>query len=112
MATPGHCIDSISIILSDGIAIIGDAAANFLQFAGTRYCVVFITNLEEYYNSWGKLIKENISIIYPAHGNVFSINKLKQNLGKNKIKNMVKYKSGTPLLCKSKGHPDTGSFTS
>jgi glyoxylase-like metal-dependent hydrolase (beta-lactamase superfamily II) len=91
ITTPGHCIDSISIILSDKTAIAGDAAANFLQFAGTKYCVVFITNLEEYYNGWEKLIKENVSIIYPAHGNVFSIDKLKQNLRKNKIEDMVEY---------------------
>jgi glyoxylase-like metal-dependent hydrolase (beta-lactamase superfamily II) len=89
--TPGHSIDSISIIFDDGNCIVGDAAANFLQFAGTKYCVVSICDLEEYYNSWKKIISENAQIIYPGHGNAFSVQKLKHYIGRNKIKNMVMY---------------------
>jgi glyoxylase-like metal-dependent hydrolase (beta-lactamase superfamily II) len=89
ITTPGHSIDSISIILSNGIAIVGDEAANFLQFAGTKYCVVFITDLNEYYNSWEKIIKEKVVEIYPGHGKVFSVRKLKQNMRINRTENMV-----------------------
>jgi glyoxylase-like metal-dependent hydrolase (beta-lactamase superfamily II) len=38
--TPGHTVDSVSILFDDGDCLIGDAAANFLWFAGTKYCVV------------------------------------------------------------------------
>jgi glyoxylase-like metal-dependent hydrolase (beta-lactamase superfamily II) len=90
--TPGHCIDSISVILDNGIAIVGDAAANFLKFAGTKYCVIFVTDLNDYYKSWERIIAENFKEIYPAHGKIFSVKKLKANIWKNKQKNIVKYK--------------------
>lgn len=87
--TPGHSIDSISILFDDGDCIVGDAAANFLQFAGTKYCVIYINDIDEYYKSWGKIIAANAKRILPAHGSPFSVEKLKKNIGKNKKKNMV-----------------------
>ncbi len=87
--TPGHSIDSISVLFDDGDCIVGDAAANFLQFAGTKYCVVYICDLNEYYRSWEKIILENALRIFPAHGKQFGVKKLKDNLWKNKSKNMV-----------------------
>ena len=88
--TPGHSIDSISIIFENGISIVGDAAANFLRFAGTKYCVIFVRDLDEYYKSWEKIISENAEKIYPAHGKMFKMEKLKKNIWKNKKENMVK----------------------
>lgn len=87
--TPGHTIDSISIIFNDGDCIVGDAAANMLQFAGTKYCVIYICDIDEYYNSWRKIISKNAKCILPAHGEQFTVEKLKENMGKNKKKNMV-----------------------
>jgi glyoxylase-like metal-dependent hydrolase (beta-lactamase superfamily II) len=88
--TPGHTVDSISLLLNNGICIVGDAAANIFNIMGTRYCVIFITDLKQYYQSWEKLIKENVKTIYPAHGKSFGIEKLKKNIYKNKKENMVK----------------------
>ena len=87
--TPGHTVDSISILLDDGTCFVGDAAANFLQFAGTKYCVIFICDMNEYYTSWKKLITKSAAQIFPAHGKPFSVDKLKKNLGKNKVQNIV-----------------------
>ncbi len=87
--TPGHTIDSISLLFDDGDCIVGDAAANFFQFAGIKYCVVFVNDLDIYYKSWEKLISMNALKIYPAHGKPFGIEKLKENIGKNKKKHMV-----------------------
>lgn len=89
IATPGHTVDSMSIIFDDGSCIVGDAAANMLQFAGTRYCVIFICNLDEYYKSWEKIISSGAVKIYPGHGKPFSADKLKQNIWKNKKDNMA-----------------------
>ena len=91
--TPGHSIDSISILFDDGNCMVGDAAANFLQFAGTKYCVVFICDIDEYYKSWNQIISKNALQIYPAHGNPFSVKQLERNIGKNKKINMVLNKS-------------------
>lgn len=89
--TPGHTVDSVSILFENGDCFVGDAAANMLRFAGTKYCVVFIMNLKEYYESWIKIMKENARMIYPAHGKVFEICRLRENIWKNKENNIVKY---------------------
>ncbi len=82
--TPGHTIDSISIVFEDGDCIVGDAAANFLRFAGTRYCVIFISDIHEYYRSWEQLISRKVRLIFPAHGRPFTVEKLVRNVGKIK----------------------------
>jgi glyoxylase-like metal-dependent hydrolase (beta-lactamase superfamily II) len=87
--TPGHTIDSIAVLLDDGDCITGDAAANFLRFAGTKYCVIFITNLDEYYQSWRKIIAGKARRIFPAHGKSFTVEKLKKYIGRNKKENQV-----------------------
>jgi glyoxylase-like metal-dependent hydrolase (beta-lactamase superfamily II) len=89
--TPEHTIDSISILLENGIVFAGDAVANFLQFVGTKYCVIFITDLDEYYKTWEYYISENVSKIFPAHGNGFAIDKLKKYIRRNKKEDMVKF---------------------
>lgn len=60
-----------------------------LQFLGTRYCVIVIDDLKQYYHSWERLIKENVKMIYPAHGKPFGKEKLKNNLYKNREEQMV-----------------------
>lgn len=81
--TPGHTIDSITILFDDGDAFVGDAAANILQSVGTKNCVVMLEDLDEYYRSWQKIIACNARRIFPAHGNPFPVEKLKKNMGKN-----------------------------
>lgn len=89
--TPGHTVDSISILFFDGDCLAGDAAANMLKFAGTKNCVIFICNMDEYYRSWQKIMAAGAKKIYPAHGKPFSVERLKANLGKNKAENLVPY---------------------
>ncbi|QNO16900.1 hypothetical protein [Caproicibacterium amylolyticum] len=69
----------------------GDVAAHMLPFAGTHYCVVFICNLDEYYNSWEKMISAGAKQIFPAHGEPFPVDKLAGNIHKNKSENLVFY---------------------
>jgi glyoxylase-like metal-dependent hydrolase (beta-lactamase superfamily II) len=92
--TPGHTVDSVSVLFDDGDCLIGDAAANFLRFAGTKYCVILITNMGDYYQSWEKVIAAGARRIFPAHGAPFAVDKLKTNLWKNKAENIVPYPSG------------------
>lgn len=88
LLTPGHTLDCSSLILDNGDCFCGDASANFLKFLGTKYCVVSINDLNEYYLSWDKIINNNAKVIYPAHGKSFSVEKLKKNLRKNKQENI------------------------
>lgn len=92
LETPGHTVDSVSVLFPDGDCLVGDAAANMLRFAGTKYCVIFICNLNEYYKSWQKLLDAGAKRIVPAHGKPYSAEKLRRNLGKNKDKNLVHYR--------------------
>jgi glyoxylase-like metal-dependent hydrolase (beta-lactamase superfamily II) len=76
-------------LFDDGDCIVGDAAANFLQFAGTKYCVIYIEDIEEYYKSWEKLISAGAQQIFPSHGKPFSALKLRKNINKNSRRTMV-----------------------
>lgn len=87
--TPGHTVDSVSILHAGGDCLAGDAAASMLGFAGTKNCVIFICDMDEYYKSWQKIIAEGATMIYPAHGKPFPVERLKANLGKNKSENLV-----------------------
>jgi glyoxylase-like metal-dependent hydrolase (beta-lactamase superfamily II) len=92
--TPGHTIDSLSVLLDDGDTLVGDAAANMLRFAGTKYCVIGVSDLDEYYRSWQRLIAAGAKRIMPAHGKPFPVDKLIANMGRNKKQNMVMVSQG------------------
>jgi hypothetical protein len=79
--TPGHCVDHLAVVLESGEAFCGDAAASFLLLAGTRYCTVFMTDMNDAYRSWGKMLDAGARMIYPAHGRPFPAGKLRQNMG-------------------------------
>jgi glyoxylase-like metal-dependent hydrolase (beta-lactamase superfamily II) len=89
VATPGHTVDSISLVLDNGDCFAGDAAANFLQFAGTHYCVIFVADLDEYYRSWEKMLSLHPKTIFPAHGKLFPAEKLRENLRKNRKEDVI-----------------------
>ncbi|MDF2942811.1 MAG: hypothetical protein K0S01_1669 [Herbinix sp.] len=91
LKTPGHTVDSISVLFPDGDCLMGDAAAHMLPFAGTHYCVIFICKMDEYYDSWEKMIAAGVKWILPAHGAPFPVDKLVGNMRKNKSKNLVHY---------------------
>lgn len=91
LKTPGHTVDSISVLFPNGDCLVGDAAAHMLPFEGTHYCVIFICNIEEYYNSWKKIIAAGSKLILPAHGSPFTVDKLVRNISKNKSENLVHY---------------------
>ena len=74
--TPGHSKDSISVLLSDGSAFVGDAAMNFLRWTGVGHRPVYIEDVNTVYESWRKLRERGARIIYPSHGRPFSATEL------------------------------------
>jgi hydroxyacylglutathione hydrolase len=80
ISAPGHSSDSISIVLDDGNAIVGDVAMNLLNFGETKYRPFFIQDIEEIFRSRKKLIKFGTRTVYPSHGRPFSVEKLIRNL--------------------------------
>lgn len=75
--TPGHTADHISM-LKDGILFCGDAAMN--GFPSIKRTIIWIENLDDYRQSWEKMIALNPKIVYPAHGKPFPTSDLKKYL--------------------------------
>lgn len=76
--TPGHTADHIAL-MKDGILFCGDAAMN--GFPSIRRVIIWIEDLEQYKQSWDKMIALNPTVIYPSHGKPFP------------TKDLVKYRS-------------------
>ncbi|MBN1486053.1 MAG: MBL fold metallo-hydrolase, partial [Anaerolineae bacterium] len=76
--TPGHSSDSISVVLSDGSAFVGDVAMNFLNFCGIKHRPIYIESIDQVFESWQRLVEHGAVQIYPAHGEPFPAEKLTQ----------------------------------
>ena len=74
--TPGHTQDSISVLLDDGTAFVGDVAMNFLNFCQIKYRPIYVQDINQVFESWRKLIDKGARHCYPAHGKDFPIEKL------------------------------------
>lgn len=83
--TPGHSSGSISLIIDDNMAIVGDAMFGILQ---NSVFPPYADNTKELVDSWGKLLATNCKLFLPAHGSVKNRIQLKQgyNNKKNKMK--------------------------
>ena len=69
--TPGHSMGSVSILLDSGEAIVGDLAMNYWLMGLTPGLPIFAEDIEMVKDSWRKLLKEDIRVIYPGHGKPF-----------------------------------------
>lgn len=72
LETPGHTDDSISIVLNDDIAIVGDTMVNVL---GNKY-PPFADDEEAVKTSWSKLLGTKCKLFCPAHGKPFQRDEL------------------------------------
>jgi ribonuclease/clavin/mitogillin len=62
VATPGHSDDSVSLVLDSGMAFIGDLHRPDFVLDEARQATR---------QSWKKLFKLNVKMVFPAHGNPF-----------------------------------------
>jgi hydroxyacylglutathione hydrolase len=69
MHTPGHTIGSMSIIIDDIVAIVGDT-----MFGVFKWSVFppYADNIIQLIDSWGRLLKTNCLVFIPAHGSANS----------------------------------------
>jgi len=74
--TPGHTDDSVSVILADGSAFVGDVAMNFLKVCCIKYRPIFVHDMPEVRESWERVLDAGAVTIYPAHGKPFDTGKL------------------------------------
>jgi hydroxyacylglutathione hydrolase len=71
--TPGHTPGSLSVLLEDGQALVGDLAMNL--WPATNF-PIFAENPEEIAASWDMLIKRGAQIFYPSHGKRIEVSSL------------------------------------
>jgi hydroxyacylglutathione hydrolase len=70
--TPGHSPGSVSILLGTGDAFVGDLAMNAFPLRLSPGLPIFAEDVHEVKDSWRLLLDRGAKKIYPAHGNPFS----------------------------------------
>lgn len=83
--TPGHTDGSLSLILENTIAFVGDAAFNIM---GAGVYPPFANEPDKLMESWESLLQTHIKYIYPGHGKMFKIEKLSKSYSKKKKNNL------------------------
>ena len=78
--TPGHTLGSVSVLLNTGEAFVGCLAHNNFPFKYHPGLPIFAEDLEKIKESWEILIDQGAKMIYPSHGNSFSIERIKKYL--------------------------------
>lgn len=73
--TPGHTLGSLSVLLTDGEALVGDLAFNGSIFCRRPRCVLG-QDLGQTLASWKRLLAQGMRTAYPGHGRPFPAEKL------------------------------------
>ena len=74
--TPGHTVDSISLLV-DGNILCGDAAMNGIP--SSHRITIWAEDKMEFEKSWDMMLASGAKKIYPAHGSPFCPCELKKN---------------------------------
>ena len=70
--TPGHSPGSVSVLLDTGDAFVGDMAMNKFPLRFGPGMPIFAEDLQKLKESWKLLLDRGAKTIYPAHGDSFS----------------------------------------
>jgi len=81
--TPGHSKGSVSIIIEDEIAVVGDAMFGIFK---NSIMPPYAKDIPMVVQSWGKLLQTNCNIFLPAHGSAINRNFVLKNYNKRKGK--------------------------
>jgi hydroxyacylglutathione hydrolase len=80
ISTPGHSPGSVSIVLETGDAFVGDLAMNAFPLRLSPGLPIFAEDLQKVKDSWKLLLDYGAKMIYPAHGNPFSAERMRNFL--------------------------------
>jgi len=69
--TPGHTSGSVSVLLDNGAAFVGDSAMNGLPLTLGPNLPIFAEDMRALRRSWQTLLKKGARTIYPGHGKPF-----------------------------------------
>jgi hydroxyacylglutathione hydrolase len=87
--TPGHTIGSISVIVDDEIALVGDTMFGVFMFS---VFPPYAQDTEQLIYSWGKLLETKCMLFIPSHGTVDSRLLLQKDYDK-RVKKITAYKN-------------------
>lgn len=79
--TPGHSLGSVSVLLENGDAFVGDLAMNWIALRLTPGLPVLAEDMHLVRSSWRRLLHEGARVIYPAHGRPFPAEVIRRALG-------------------------------
>jgi glyoxylase-like metal-dependent hydrolase (beta-lactamase superfamily II) len=71
--TPGHTAGSLSVLLDSGEAFVGDLAMNKLPLRYNPSLPVLADDIEKAKESWKCLLELGVEMVYPGHGQPFSV---------------------------------------
>jgi glyoxylase-like metal-dependent hydrolase (beta-lactamase superfamily II) len=77
ISTPGHSVGSLSIIVNNEFAFVGDTLFGIFK---NDIFPPFADNSQEMLKSWKKLAETGCSVFYPGHGKPITIDRLERNL--------------------------------
>ena len=80
--TPGHSSGSVTILLETGEAFVGDLAMNAFPLRLSPGLPIFAEDMESVIASWKKLFNQTVKTIYPAHGEPFSADIMREAISK------------------------------
>ncbi|MDA3881080.1 MAG: MBL fold metallo-hydrolase [Prolixibacteraceae bacterium] len=89
--TSGHSDDSISILIDDEIAIVGDVMFGVLK---NSIFPPYADSTNDLIKSWGKLLNTTCNVFLPGHGKEIKIELLKKEYDKYARKHNTKYPLG------------------
>ena len=78
--TPGHTMGSMSILLENGDAIVGDLAMSAKYMRLSPGIPIFAEDVSLIKPSWKKLLDLGAKMIYPAHGKPFTADVFRKQL--------------------------------
>jgi len=81
--TPGHTMGSVSIIIDDEIALVGDSMFGLFR---NKILPPFADYKKELYKSWSKLLETPCKSFIPAHGKLIKRELVERQVNKLKIK--------------------------
>ncbi|MFZ5830958.1 MAG: MBL fold metallo-hydrolase [Planctomycetota bacterium] len=79
--TPGHSAGSVSVLLENGDAFVGDLAANEIPLHFSPGFPIFADDLGRLRESWRLLLSAGAKTIYPGHGAPFSADVMRRLVG-------------------------------
>ena len=78
--SPGHSSGSVSVLLETGEAFVGDLAMNAFPLRLSPGLPIFAEDTEKLRESWQMLLSRGAKMVYPAHGDPFPVEVIREAL--------------------------------